>query len=165
MNKNKDNNLIKMKNTQPYRCNYNLHLLTIWYNIGLYFIILYTFLFNNFKIIRSYLIFTIPITIIGEYTNWRYKLYKRCNIPIKKAIVNSIIYHLIPLSIFLFSNNYKYKEKFDYTGFYLGLLGGAFYLIIYNFKIKKIYGIQNLTKTIIICLIFIYLTMYFIVRK
>ena len=167
-NKNYINSNIISKNSnhlQPLGCKNSFLFFTKWYNLLLYIIIFYTLVFNDYKIIRSYLIFTVPIFTIGEFYGWKTKFYKKCGYTFKDAIIKSIVFHLLPLILFIYSNNYKYNNNFDYTGFYIGFILGLFYVIKYNFEIKKIYGIENLNKVLFICLISVYLTMRFIIRK
>lgn len=114
----------------------NLHsTYTFWYNIFLYIVL---FFFQKSNITYTYLSFSVPIFIVGEYIMWYTKYYNKCNYSIYRALLSSVVSHWIPLCVFIiFHTTHNYKiDKMTLT---FMLISVILFFTVYDFyKIYKI---------------------------
>lgn len=104
---------------------------TTWYNV-----ILYILLIKKVKIsvIQTYLMFSLPILIIGETLTWSNGIWKKCNMSKTFAVLISIIGHWVPFLLFL-----KYNSFNSYTLIFLVLMS-LIYICLFRKRIYKIYN-------------------------
>lgn len=71
---------------------------TFFYNL-----ILYLLLIKKVpkSVLYTYLLFSVPILVIGEYIMWITKYYKKCNFNLQQGIIISFISHWVPFILFM----------------------------------------------------------------
>jgi len=104
---------------------------TTWYNF-----FLYIFLFKKVKlsVLQTYLMFSVPLLIIGETISWSNGLWKKCNLSKPVAVLSSIVGHWVPFLLFL-----KYNHFNSYTLILL-IMMSLFYLVLFRRRILEIYN-------------------------
>ena len=118
-------------------CSNPLLFYTTWYNI-----ILYILLISRIPrvFIKTYLIFAVPIFVIGEYILWFMNLWKKCKFTFYKALFVSISGHWIPLFLY-----FKYNNVHGLSTSLLFLMSilTIMYAMYFNVNIPSIYGLDK----------------------
>ncbi len=113
--------------------------LTTWYNVFLYIFLLKYHYDDNYSFLYTYLLFSIPLVILGEYLVWFTNLWKKCGMTLKRAIFQSIIGHWLPFFIYLyFLHKYKTPKIDDVV-----LVFVLFLFVLYNsvYSLRQRYDI------------------------
>jgi len=132
---------------------------TLWYNI-IFYLLLFKFYFDrDHAILHSYLIYSIPLFIVGEYIMWFKEYWKKCKYSLGKAVFYSLIGHWLPLITFIILS-YDTKD-FNYIGLSLGLVLGIVYLLFFNKKSKYIYGVPFKELVTLYCITLVVIYWYY----
>jgi len=115
---------------------YPLEYYTVWYNVILYFCLLQKM---NYRFMKTYLLFALPIFAIGEYLFWIKELWKKCNYTFVRALFTSFIGHWIPLILFY---NFYGVLGYDSRAMYLVCSSLLLYICYYGKQICKFYGLN-----------------------
>ena len=120
-------------------CSQGISFFTTWYNVFLYIFLIKYYVDKDLSFIYTYLLFSIPLFIIGEYIFWINKLWKKCGKTLKNAVFKSFIDHWVPL-LFYFYFRHIYKERqIDQTSLLFVIFIFTLYASLYN--IRKRYDI------------------------
>ena len=113
--------------------------LTTWYNVFLYLFLIKYHHDENYSFLYTYLLFSIPLVIIGEYLVWFTKMWKKCGMTLKRAIFQSFIGHWLPFLIYVYFTHKYNTPKMDN----IVLIFVLFLFIAYNsiYDLKERYDI------------------------
>ena len=128
-------NLLKCLINNNMDCNNPFIFYTTWYNIVLYLLLLSKV--SNVAM-KTYLIFAVPIFIIGEYILWFMELWKKCKFTFYKALFISISGHWIPLFLYFKHNN---VHGLSTTVLFLVSILTIMYTMYFNVNIPSTYGL------------------------
>jgi hypothetical protein len=120
-------------------CTQRRTFLTFWYNIFFYIFLLKYSFDKNLSFLYTYLLFSIPLVIIGEYIVWFTKLWKKCKFSFIQAILISLFSHWIPFIVYLYFKHFKGTPPINMTSLCFVIVSVTFYLLTHN--IRKIYDI------------------------
>ena len=115
-------NLLKCLINNNMDCNNPLLFYITWHNVAM----------------KTYLIFAVPIFIIGEYILWFMELWKKCKFTFYKALFISISGHWIPLFLYFKHNN---VHGLSTTVLFLVSILTIMYTMYFNVNIPSIYGL------------------------